>query len=125
MNSEDRLDKMFSQQKDFMDLLSEQRSFPDFPLDLTKKESQAFIKGIAYEAAGELYEAIVELKNSKLHRATEIENSIDREKYVEELIDCQHYLIEIALLSGITIDEFYHAYLKKGETNSKRIKEGY
>jgi len=125
MNSDDRLGKMFSQQKDFMDLLVEKRSFPKFPLDLTKKDSQIFVKSVVFEATGELYEAIIELKNSKQHRETELENSLERDKYIEELIDCQHYLIEIALLSGVTIDEFYQAYLKKGETNSKRIKEGY
>jgi hypothetical protein len=120
----DRLGHMFHQQKEFMDLLRERRGFPEFPMDLSKKESQRFIKAIAHDAMGELFEAVQELKNSKGHRATEIDE-FDRQAYVEELVDTQKFLFEILHLSGISIEEFFEAYLAKGEINTQRIIKGY
>lgn len=120
----DRLEIMLQQQERFMKLLVEKRGFPEFPLNLTDKSSQKFIKSIAYDAMGELHEAVQELKNAKAHRATEI-NEFDRASYVEELVDVQHFLNEILLLSGITTEEFFQAYLEKGETNVERINKGY
>ena len=66
------LEKLWSQQNDFMKLLQSKRTFPEFPLDLSKKEHQKFVKDIANDCMHELFEAIHLLKNAKLHRSTEI-----------------------------------------------------
>ena len=118
------IQRMYQQQKEFMDLLREKRGFPEFPMDLNVKSSQKFIKSIAHDAMGELFEAVQELKNSKGHRATEI-SDFDREAYVEELVDTQHFLFEILILSGVSLEEFYKAYMAKGVRNDSRIRNGY
>lgn len=122
--SSDKLKEMYEQQAQFMELLKQKRGFPSFPMDLSEKPSQKFIKAIAHDAMGELFEAVQELKNSKGHRATEIDE-FDRDAYVEELVDTQHFLFEILILSGVSIEEFFEAYMKKGVTNFDRINNGY
>jgi hypothetical protein len=119
-----KLQDMWDQQKSFMDLLREHRNFPAFPVDTTTKSGQKILKSITHECMHELFEANLLLKNSKEHRATNI-CEFDRENYVEELADVLHYFFEIAILSGISLEELYSTYMKKGETNIVRIKEGY
>jgi len=120
----DRLHEMWQQQYDFMKLLQKKRGFPEFPVDIQSKAGQKFLKSITHECMGELFEANQELKNSKGHRATEI-NEIDRDAYVEELVDSLHFFFEIAIASGVTLDELYSSYIKKGNINVNRIENGY
>lgn len=119
----DRLASMFEQQRAFMKLLQERRSFPAFPLDLSLKAGQQEVKGVIHEMMDELHEAIRELKNSKSHRATELAWS--REKFVEELSDALHYFFEVLLFAGITTDEIFDAYIAKGRKNVSRIEGSY
>lgn len=120
----DRLESMWEQQDKFMRLLQEKRGFPQFPVDLSSKAGQKLLKNITYECMGELFEANQELKNSKSHRATDISN-INRKAYVEELVDTLHYFFEIAITSGVTLEELYETYMSKGEINEDRIRNGY
>jgi dimeric dUTPase (all-alpha-NTP-PPase superfamily) len=115
---------MWNQQESFMKLLQEKRNFPSFPIDPTSKSGQKLLKGITHECMHELFEANQALKNSKDHRATDV-NEFDKEHYVEELVDALHYFFEIAILSGISMEELYDAYLKKGQINIERIENGY
>jgi hypothetical protein len=120
----DRLEKMWAQQHDFMKLLQQKRNFPSFPVDLTSKPGQKFIKGLMHECMDELHESLQHLKNAKDHRATEI-TSFDRAEFIEELCDSLHYFIEIAIASGVDLEELFEAYIAKGEVNKKRILKGY
>jgi hypothetical protein len=122
---EDMLKSMFESQKEFMDLLREKRGFPEFPVDLSTKDGQRHAKHIAYDAMGEMFEAIATLSNSKSHRATDVGSQFDRDHYLEEIVDATHYLLELVILSGFTPQEFFDAYTKKGEVNVTRIKSGY
>jgi len=124
MSTDDKFEKMWNQQEEFMKLLVKSRGFPQFPVDVTTKESQQFIDGIIHHTMKELFEAGQHLKNSKAHRATE-NKEFHREEYKVELADALHLLYEICIVSGITQDELYEAYMKKGETNVDRIKNGY
>lgn len=119
----DRFEQMMKQQEAFMELLKAKRGFPDFPVDLTSKAGQKFVKNISYECADELHEARQHLKN-KDHRETHIKE-IDREAYVEEISDALHYFFEIVIASGISMDELFEAYMKKGAVNEDRINNGY
>jgi hypothetical protein len=121
---DDRLAKMWQQQLEFMSLLQRKRGFPEFPVDINSKTGQKFLKSITHECMGELFEANQELKNSKSHRASEFPE-IDRSAYVEELVDSLHYFFEIVIASGVSVDELYDSYIKKGEINAKRIEDGY
>jgi hypothetical protein len=120
----DKFLEMYEQQRQFLELLREKRDHPDFPVDLSKKESQQFLKHLAHECMHELFEANMLLKNSKSHRATQLAD-FDREAYLEELSDVLHYLVGILIYSGITPEEMYDMYMKKGEVNINRINGGY
>lgn len=124
MKKEDRLEQMWNQQSDFMKLLQKERNFPEFPVDITSKQGQQFLDSVNYHMIKELFEAGLHLKNTKSHRATEIKE-IDREGFKEELVDVLHLYFEICLAAGIGLDELYDCYLKKGEINTNRIKNGY
>ena len=119
-----RLLDMWNQQHSFMKLLQERRGFPDFPVDVTSKQGQQFLKSITFNVVEELIEANQLLKNSKSHRATEVPE-FDRERYVEELCDGLHFLFEVAIASGITMDELHAAYMAKGRINTMRIEGDY
>lgn len=120
----DKLQNMWDQQLEFMRLLQEKRGFPEFPVDILTKSGQKFLKSITYECMGELFEANQELKNSKQHRATEVVD-LNKDAYLEELIDSLHFFFEIVIASGISLDEMYEAYMKKGIKNFDRIENGY
>lgn len=120
----DKLEKMWDQQEKFMRLLQTRRNFPEFPVDMTTKSGQKFLKGITHECMHELFEANLLLKNSKDHRATDV-SEFSREEYVEELVDALHYFFEIAISSGVSMDELHEAYIKKGQINIDRIENGY
>lgn len=119
-----RLQQMWNQQEAFMKLLQKKRGFPQYPVDLTSKVGQKELKKITYDCMGELFEANQHLKNSKDHRATEVKD-VDRDKYVEELVDALHYFLELVIMSGISLDELYKAYIEKGHINDARIASGY
>lgn len=123
MRTYDRLVQMFSQQQQFMELLKERRGFPDFPVDLSSKAGQKLLKNISYECADELHEARQHLKQ-KDHRISDM-GGVDRAEYVEELVDALHYFFEIVIASGISVDELYEAYMKKGAVNEQRIRGDY
>lgn len=118
------LENMFEQQRQFMCILQKYRNFPIFPVDIVSKAGQKFLKEITHECMHELFEANQKLKNSKNHRITNI-TEFNREDYIEELVDVLHYFFEIIILSGVSIDELYLAYMKKGEINKKRIESNY
>lgn len=122
--SSDKLDQMHEQQRQFNELLREERAHPAFPLDLAEKSSQVFLKSLTHECMHELFESNHLLKNSKKHRSTVVEE-FDREAYKEELCDALHYFFGILNYSGISSQELFDAYMKKGEINIQRIKSGY
>ena len=76
----DKLEEMFRLQANFMSLLSEKNeSFPkSWPLDLSQKKNQLECRDLVFNTMQELFEAILELKNSKKHRQTD---------------NCRHYCI--------------------------------
>ena len=120
----DKFEEMWDQQEAFMKLLQEERSFPEFPVDISTKEGQKFLKGITHECQHELFEANQLLKNSKDHRQKDIKQ-FNEEAYLEELVDSMHYLFEIIIASGISKERVYDSYMKKGKKNIRRIKNGY
>lgn len=120
----DKLEEMWEQQHEFMNLLRSRRDFPQFPVDAASKPGQKILKNITHECMHELFEANLLLKNAKDHRATDV-HDFDRDAYVEELCDALHYFFEIAILSGVSMQELYEAYLKKGKVNINRIESGY
>lgn len=120
----DDLEVMWTQQEEFMRVLQQKRNFPEFPVDITSKLGQKFLKGIAQDCMHELFEAIQHLKNSKDHRATEI-TTINREAFLEEMVDALHFFFEVVIAAGVSREELIEAYITKGEINVERINDGY
>ena len=116
---------MFEDQQRFMELLSEKRNFHEFPVDLNSKQGQKICKAIAYDIIGEVSEVISELKNSKQHRQTDVGDLFDKQHYLEEIVDATHFLFELVIMSGFSVEEYYDAYMKKGNINTNRINSGY
>jgi len=124
MSRHDMLNKMFAQQNEFMHLLKEKRNFPEFPVDLLTKQGQKFVKNISHECMHELFESVQLLSDSKDHKNS-VSGDFNKDKFLEELADVTHYLIEIFILTGISPEQIYEAYMKKGEINNNRINNGY
>jgi len=122
--ADDKLTMMWEQQRNFMELLRQKRNFPAFPADLSTKDGQKLVKDMGHECMHELFEALHLLRDSKSHRQT-IVGEFDRDSFLEELSDALHYFYEICILSGVSMDELFEMYMKKGEKNFTRICSGY
>lgn len=116
--------ELWKQQEEFMKLLQSERSFPEFPVDITSKQGQRTVEEASFQMMKEVFEAIQHLKNAKNHRATEV-TSFDRTAFIEELVDSLHFFIEMCILAGVSQDELHRAYIDKGNVNTSRIREGY
>ena len=120
----DKLLQMYEQQGEFMELLREKRGFVEFPVDMHSKPGQQACREAGIGCIEEFFEALAHLKNWKKHRATEVKG-LDREAFLEEMSDSMHYFLEVLLLAGVSADEFFEIFMRKGELNAKRINEGY
>lgn len=115
-----KLDAMFRQQSEFMELLKLHRKFTDWPVDITTKAGQQACRDASLGGIEEWFEALKHLKNWKSHRVSDV-NQVDRAAFLLEMCDSLHYFIEVLLLAGISEDELYDAYMKKGDINKQRI----
>ena len=72
----------------------------------------------------EMFEALGHLKNWKPHRQTEMPE-IDREEFLEEIVDAFNYFFSLIILIGVDVEEFYDAFKKKDEIIRERVLNGY
>lgn len=105
--SGDRLADMLNRQKELMDkyheIEAEYRLTTDCPVNLHDHYGQLLLKDFAWRSTEEMAEAIDALDDGD-------EDSILHAQ--EEVADSLHFLIELGLLAGITLDDF------KDEVNS-------
>jgi hypothetical protein len=122
----DRLDELFLMQEAFMKRLSNRdTTFPQqWPIDMTQKSSQMFVRDLVWKAQHELAEGVVELKNAKEHRVSDVKgfNSV---AFVEEIVDAFKYMQEVLIVMGITPEMFVEAYKKKDKIVNDRIDSSY
>lgn len=120
------LKRMFEKRMSFIKMMQTMQpgSYPKFPLDMTKKKSQQVCRDLALKGVEEMFEALQHLKNWKPHRKTEMPE-INREDFLEEIVDAFNYFLSLIILIGVDVDEFYSAFLKKDEIIRSRLKEGY
>jgi hypothetical protein len=124
--STDKLESMFELREEFMQLLCERFSgyYPEWPVDVTKKESQILLRDVTLKGVEEMFEALQELKNAKSHRQTDVPH-LNREAFLEEIVDAMKYFFTTLKLVGITPDELHSAYLKKHDKICRRLRDGY
>ena len=123
---EDKLEQIFKLRNSFMLLLQEKfpDSYPEWPVDLSTKKAQVTCRETALKGVEEMFEALQHLKNWKPHRKTEMPE-IDREEFLEEIVDAFNYFLSLIILIGVDVNEFYDAFLKKDEIIRGRLNEGY
>jgi len=121
------LQKMFKLRNEFISEMREARpgSYPDLPLNLSKKNSQQFCRDLALRGVEEMFEALQHLKNWKPHRMTEFNEGPDREEFLEEIVDALNYFFSLLIASGFNEDDLYESYVRKHEIIMNRLKEGY
>lgn len=109
-----------------MELLNEKykTAYPKWPLDISSKSSQIILRETALKGVEEMFEALGHLKNWKPHRETEIKD-IDRELFLEEIVDSFNYFFSLLILCGVSVEEFFDAFEKKDAIIKDRIKSGY
>lgn len=124
--STDKLEEMFRLREEFMHLLCERFEgyYPEWPVDVTKKESQILLRDVTLKGVEEMFEALQELKNAKSHRQTDVPH-LDREAFLEEIVDAMKYFFTTLRLVGVTPEELHSAYLRKHEKICRRLREGY
>ena len=124
--SADKLEEMFELREEFMQLLCDRFEgyYPQWPVDVTKKESQILLRDVTLKGVEEMFEALGELKNSKSHRVTEIPD-FDRDAFLEEMVDAMNYFFTVMIFVGVNPDDFLTAYRKKHKKIVARLNDGY
>ena len=122
----DRLTKIFSDRETFMELIREKYidTYPSWPVDISKKNSQAVLRETALKGVEEMFEALGHLKNWKPHRETDLPE-FDREEFLEEIVDSFNYFFSLLILLGVDSDEFFQSFNKKDLIIRERLNKGY
>ena len=124
--SKDMLNDIFEKREQFMNLIKDkfQDTYPDWPVDLSTKKAQVTCRETALKGVEEMFEALGHLKNWKSHRQTDVPE-IDRDEFLEEIVDAFNYFFSLMILIGVDVDDFYNAFLKKDEIIKVRLEQGY
>ena len=122
----DKLNDIFEKRELFMSLIREKipDTYPQWPVDLSEKQSQVTCRETALKGVEEMFEALQHLKNWKPHRITEVPE-INREEFLEEIVDAFNYFFSLMILIGVDVDEFYTAFNKKDDIIKRRLEKGY
>ena len=123
----DRLSQIFEMRESFMTALQEinvDTNMPEWPVDLSSKSSQQYVRDMALRGVEEMFEALQHLKNWKPHRQTEVKD-FDREEFLEEIVDAFNYFLSILVLTGFSADDLMIAYEKKHKIIEERLRSGY
>lgn len=123
----DKLEDIFLKRESFMKLIQSkfQDSYPDnWPVNISEKASQNILRETALKGVEEMFEALQHLKNWKSHRETDMPE-IDREEFLEEIVDAFNYFFSLMILIGVDVNEFYTAFNSKDEIIRRRLQKGY
>jgi len=123
-----KLELMFQKRLEFINEMKEtiQGSYPDFPLDMSKKESQQVCRELALKGVEEMFEALQHLKNWKPHRQTDLsEEIIDKDEFLEEIVDAFNYFFAMLIVTGFDQNDLFDAFLVKDKIIRDRLRNGY
>ncbi len=122
-----KLTEMFEKRLAFIQMMQSMRpgSYPEFPLDMSKKDSQQVCRDLALRGVEEMFEALQHLKNWKPHRLTNIEEEIDKDEFLEEIVDAFNYFFSVIIVTGFDEKDLFEAYLKKDKKIRERLTSGY
>ncbi len=122
----DKLEILFEKRETFMQLIKDKfpEAYEEWPVDISKKSSQVLLRETALKGVEEMFEALGHLKNWKPHRETDVPE-INREEFLEEIVDAFNYFFSLIILMGVDVNEFYTAFNNKDEIIRKRLTKGY
>ena len=123
-----KLEEMFLKRLEFINEMKSEieGSYPDFPLDMSKKESQQVCRDLALKGVEEMFEALQHLKNWKPHRKTDLSGEIvDKDEFLEEIVDAFNYFFAMLIVTGFNQNDLYRAFLLKHDIIINRLKNGY
>ena len=125
-NNKDKLHELFQKRESFMKLIKEKypESYKKWPLNISEKSSQSLLRDTALKGVEEMFEALGHLKNWKPHRETDVPE-INRDDFLEEIVDAFNYFFSLIILMGVDVEEFYDAFNKKDKIIRNRIKNNY
>jgi hypothetical protein len=96
----------------------------EWPVNLSNKDAQQNVRDIALKGVEEMFEALQHLKNWKDHRTTEMPD-IDRDEFLEEVVDSFNYFFSLLILAGFNADDFFEMFEKKDKIIRDRLKGNY
>lgn len=122
-----KLQEMFKLRLSFIKMMKETipGSYPDFPVDISEKSSQQVCRDLALKGVEEMFEALQHLKNWKPHRVTNINEELDKDEFLEEVVDALNYFFAMLIVVGFDEKELFDAYLKKDSKIRERLLNGY
>ena len=123
-----KLEIMFKKRLEYINEMKEaiKDSYPAFPLDMSKKESQQVCRDLALKGVEEMFEALQHLKNWKPHRQTDLSTEvIDKDAFLEEIVDAFNYFFAMLIVTGFNEDDLFDAFLMKDVIIRNRLKDGY
>ena len=122
-----KLEQMFALRLSFMNMMKETipDSYPEFPVDISEKSSQQVCRDLALKGVEEMFEALQHLKNWKPHRVTNVDEELNREEFLEEVVDALNYFFAMLIVTGFDEKELFAAYLKKDGKIRQRLLSGY
>jgi len=122
-----KLQSMFEKRLDFIMQMQKLRpgSYPDFPLDLQEKSSQQSCRDLALRGVEEMFEALQHLKNWKPHRISNVPGEVDRDAFLEEIVDALNYFFSLIIITGFDENDLDQAYNKKDKIIRERLLNGY
>ena len=125
--SDDKLNQIFKMRNTFMHMLQDKfpDAYPEWPVDLSTKKAQITCRETALKGVEEMFEALQHLKNWKPHRITNVEQDLDREEFLEEVVDALNYFFAMLIVTGFDEKELFAAYLKKDSKIRQRLLSGY
>lgn len=126
MTSNCKLKIMFDKRLEFIENMKSSipESYPEFPLDMSKKESQQVCRELALKGVEEMFEALQHLKNWKPHRLTDVPE-IDKDEFLEEIVDAFNYFYAMLIVTGFNEEDLFDAFLVKHQIITERLKNGY
>lgn len=91
------------------------------PSELNLEQKIQYIKDMVLAATDELHEALAEVG----WKPWSTRREIDRDPYVGELVDVQHFVLNLLIAVGVTPEEFFGRYTAKAAVNQTRQDAGY
>lgn len=116
----DKLEYLFMLQRKFQSKMNDGFYAWCISKDIDKDKEQ-YIKDMSMALVDEVMEAVRETPWKPWKK----QQDYKREEFQKELVDAWHFLINLTLVSGMSSDDLFDAFLEKHQVNNDRQKNKY